>query len=302
MKKILFTIIIILFGINTLPCLSQENPLWGMRGIKQGQNMFFAIDGIDISVITEKGNLKDKSINKVKKKYEFKNNVEQYSDTTLSQPNVVLSSIESTKKVPNSKIYKYCYIRTINETEIQFVCFQSTWQIAIPVRNAFMKLYFDNELKQYTTDNMRPTDIEFAGRKISVGNGFYWQYVNNLKSSDGGQINWSIFKSEDKAKAFIDYFIAKNDSPKGFKVLSHGDANIMFDGHPTIAIQFINQLLAPKFLIGPYNILIVYYVVQKIEDHYIACVLSHYTDSKVNDQLPYSLSLFMQLDESSDRD
>lgn len=298
MKKFISVLIAFSF-LAILPSFSQGKELWGISGIKQGENMFFEINGTTIDVITEKGNIKEKGIKKIIKKNQIKEDIKQYTDASISEPHVIVTGIEKHKDYPDMIGYKYCYIQPINEKEIQFVCFQSALEIEPSFIQSFMKLYFDKELEKYTTTDMRPTEVNFVGKTIDIGNGCYWQYVNNLKSNDGSQLNWSIFESKERAQQYLNFYIDKNNKPKGAKILSHDDVNIIFDGEPTIASKYVAQLSMPKFLTGPYNILIVYYVIQKVDDHYVSCILSYYTTDKESIKLPYVLSRFMQLDNNT---
>jgi hypothetical protein len=55
------------------------------------------------------------------------------------------------------------------------------------------------------------------------------------------------------------------------------------------------KIKIPKMLMGGSNILIVFYVTEKLRDKFISCTMSHYSDEAPEGKLPKMMTEIMQL-------
>ncbi|HCO67911.1 MAG TPA: hypothetical protein DIT04_09200 [Dysgonomonas sp.] len=276
--------IFILFLYISLPAFSQDNLLKNMQGLSQNGNQIYEISGYTITVVKNKAKFKEKDINKLKKKYGLKNITSEYSDETLGCENLVIEGTTIIEKdYPNVKAHQLCYILPYNEKELMVILFQTTGQRNDQLEQEFLKSYFDKELSQYVTDtnNWTAGRIDFVGRTIELGPACHWMSPHNVQCSGLGQMSWSTFDTLEDAQLNNNTYLSKRELEGGhFKVVSENDVNIEFEGIPTMAKRMVYKIKAPKFLIGGRNILITYYVVQKVRNTFVSCVLSHYANEE----------------------
>ncbi|HRI00911.1 MAG TPA: hypothetical protein PK006_07665 [Saprospiraceae bacterium] len=60
--------------------------------------------------------------------------------------------------------------------------------------------------------------------------------------------------------------------------LQHETIDILFQGIETKALKMKYKNNLPDVLIGKRNIIIVYYIVEKVRERYVTCVLGQYTE------------------------
>lgn len=282
---------------------SQQNTLSDIQGLSQKENRIFKVNGYMITVLKEKAKLQDKDINKIKKKYDLKNITSEYSDSSLGSENKIIESFETDKDYPDIKAYKLCYLLPQTDKIMDVVLFQSTDLRDTLLEQGFMKLYFDDKLSQYTSDNWVANEVDFVGRRIQLGAACHWVVPHDVQCPGYGEMSWSVFNTEQEAKRENDLYITvKNTVTKKFKILKTEDINIIFEGEATTAKRIAYKVggdFVYKYLMGGSSILIVYYVVQKVRDNYVSCVLSHYGSNENDYDLAPLLKEVMSLDVQS---
>ena len=90
--------------------------------------------------------------------------------------------------------------------------------------NDFEKKYVNHILKDEIPERIFESttidSIDFAGRKIKLGDNCYWANVNSVQCPYNGQMNWSVHKTLATAKSSIENQFNVTKSKKGGKVIS----------------------------------------------------------------------------------
>ena len=292
--------LLILFILISSVSFAQDNPLMYMHGLSENGNQIYEISGYTISVVKNKAKFQEKDIKKLKKKYYLTNITAEYSDETLGCENKI---IESTyiidKDLPDVLANQLCYILPYDEKELIVILFQTTENRNRKLEQEFLKAYFDKELSKYVTniDRWTADSLNFVGRTIELGGACRWMSPNNVQCSGLGQMSWSTFETLEDAKLNNQTLLSKKDLEKsGFMVISEKDINILFEEIPTIAKRMVYKIKMPKFLMGGRNILVVYYVVQKVRGTYVSCILSYYAKKEDDYELAPLLKEVMSID------
>ncbi|HEX4887408.1 MAG TPA: hypothetical protein VFV37_05110 [Luteibaculaceae bacterium] len=110
-------------------------------------------------------------------------------------------------------------------------------------------------------------------------------------------MNWSEFSSLERAKQMTEGQKALNASLKMGDVLEDVEVDVIFEGQPTKALRRTLKIKIPQLIMGGSNILIIYYVTAQVNNRYISCTLSHYTDDVNAKKLPPLLREVMALRE-----
>lgn len=141
-----------------------------------------------------------------------------------------------------------------------------------------------------------PNMIDFSGRIITIEKAFHWMAPNNIYCPNSGQMNWSDHNSLDKANRARDLQLLKNNDVKIVDVLKADTIDILFEGSKQQAIRVTYRAKTPRIFWGKGSkILIVYYIVATLRDRFVHCVLSHYEDQLIKEDVPPPLNSVMSL-------
>lgn len=277
--------------------LAQEGVLADMQGLSYEKGWVFELEGYTISVEKNKEKLNDKGIKRIKKKYDLNNVSSEYSDKKLKWENWVIESKSFEKNVPDVINYQTCYLLPESDDYMNVVSFESLNRRDTILEQTFLNAFFSRNLSQYVKDSWTAEEINFAGRRIPLGNICAWVAPYNVHCPSFGQISWSVFRNKEDAEInnYAHYLLNKKSGQ--YKVLDESDVDILFEGYQTQAKRLIYKINKSKALLGGRNELAVYYVVRKVRGKYISCVLSHYIEDRDNYRLPPLLEEVMSLPE-----
>jgi hypothetical protein len=108
-------------------------------------------------------------------------------------------------------------------------------------------------------------------------------------------MDWSEFSSRERAENYINQRISLIDNIRFIEYQDSSNVSILFEGIPVTAKRLNLRLAAPRSYLSDKNNLVIYYVVVQIDDKYLACILSHYTDNQNIEDLPLLLKEVMKL-------
>ena len=141
--------------------------------------------------------------------------------------------------------------------------------------------------------------INFAGRKIKLGNNCYWTNINTVQCPYLGVMNWSIHRDFEDAKKTVEDQFLITKLKKGGKVISEQTVDIIFEQIPTKAKKIVYDFTGIKSLLAGMSggkTLTVYYVAQKVRENYLSCVLSFWNNDEIRESgLPALLEEVMKL-------
>jgi hypothetical protein len=105
-----------------------------------------------------------------------------------------------------------------------------------------------------------------------------------------------MFGTLQEAEAYRDSYVAMMKSRNITDVLEETWIPVRFEGRETKALRTKIKIQIPKLVMGGSNVLVGYYVAVEVRGHYVACVLSHYTDQADPGTLPRLLAEVMSLE------
>jgi len=295
MKSILFLVITL---ISTLS-FSQENDDFAKRlkAINNQTIIFYNVDGVDFSSQTFSNEFTEKGLKRLYRKYSIKESDLKVKDETLKYNNFYITKLENVAE-NISQISSFYFVENQNKTVSVF------WFGYYGKQNQVFELKYVNrilndEIPKEVFEPMTIQSIDFAGRKIELGNSCNWTNINTVQCPYYGEMNWSVHKTIESAKNSIDNQFNVTKSRKGGKVLSEEEVDVIFEGTETKAKKVIYDFTGVNSLLVGMSggkTLTIYYVASKVRENYVSCCMSFWNNDTITENgLAPLLEKVMQL-------
>ena len=272
---------------------AQNDPAVGLQGLVDRKGVtHYEWAGYAISVEKINTPVKEKDISKLKKKYKIKGIIREDVDNSIviieSETDFENEGIE----YPEIRCHRLFYVYKSAGKQSDLIILSKIGERDIDIEEQFLDLYESGGLSDYI-DPIEVDYIYFAGRTIQLGNLCEWRFPNNINCK-GGQINWSVFDSYEKASEHTGFYIFKNRSER-LTILEDIDIPVLFEGESVMARRIVyKQPDSWGYRSYP---LIVYYVSSEVRGNYVSCTMSHYGHNKNDYELPDLLTEIMQIEE-----
>lgn len=267
------------------------------QGIKHSEITFYESEGTNIFVEEVSRKLNEKTIKKLKRKYKIEKNLPPLKDEIILEEHVFYE-VEEVVSNKLSALNRYYFFPKGNE-HTQIIGFRTHL-----ARDTILeKLFIENIRKDkipdsiYTEFLIDTIPIKFVNKEIKLGPLCHWMNTHNLQCPGLGQISWSEFRNEERAKQSTNAQIESAMYDRKAKLIARTEIDVLFLDHSAKAQRYEYEIQVPKILLlGSSNKLIIYYITNKINDKFVSCVLSHYSDQKVlNGELPQLLTEVLEL-------
>ncbi|MDR0825148.1 MAG: hypothetical protein LBN74_08650 [Prevotella sp.] len=277
-----------LFMLFTASLFSQQYDLAGMQGLRNEKGeVMLELSGYDIFVTTVKGQVNnEKTISSIKKKYNMEAVLSEYSDPNISKANNIIEAESVGRNGSKVKMNQVCYLLGKSDTEVGVILFQTLNPRDTVLEQEVVKVYLDNGLAYYISDEQTANSISFAGRKIDLGSACNRISPHNV-NCNGGQMSWSEFPTFESANRDINTHIDSNVKDN-LSILAEDDIDVIFEDIPSLAHRVVYRQES-EFGERTYP-LVVYYIAQEVRGRYVSCVLSNYAYNR-ND---YELAPLLQ--------
>lgn len=298
MKKMKILKILLITLLSTF-AFSQEIDDFAKRlkAINNQTIIFYNVDGIDFSSQTFNNEFSEKGLKKLYRKYSIKESNVKVKDETLNNNNFYITKTESVAENINY-ISSYYFVENQNKT-VSVFWFGYYNKSDKDFERKYVNRILNNEIPKEVFEPMTINSIDFAGRKIELGNNCNWTNINMVQCEYNGQMNWSVHKTVESAKNSIDIQFNVTKSRKGGKVLSEEIVDVIFEGTETKAKKVIYDFTGAKSLLeGMYGgkKLTIYYVACKVRENYVSCCMSFWKyDTITENGLAPLLEKVMQL-------
>lgn len=294
----------IFFAITGMICCcrlhSQEIDYINKRlsAVSNNGKVFYNIDGIDFTSETLYENLyTEKGLKKAYRKYSIKEDDMKVKDDSLSITNFYIHKTE--KIVDHLVLHTSFYFLPNNNNQIMVIKFNSINKYERSFERDFTEMIIKNEIPKESFTSMTIDSINFAGRKIKLGNACNWTNINTVQCPYHGEMNWSVHKDFDDAKSTVSNQLLVTKNKKGIKVLTEDIKDIIFEGEHTKAQKVVYDITGiNSLLVGMSGgkTLTVYYVAAKVRENYVSCVLSYWNNDEIQQSgLPLLLEQVMKL-------
>lgn len=281
MRKLFTFILLFTFMVS----FAQNDSVFSrLQAINNNGISFFNIDGYTITSQTLNYPFTEKGLKKVYRKYSIKKNEEKTKDKQLAYNNYY---VENDDNIIEDLIQKNSYYFIENQDKrITIVQFSSINKRDKEFERTIIKPIIENKIPKENYASMNIDSINFAGRKIKLGNSCNWMGINNVQCPYYGQMNWSIHKDLQDAKNTIEQQFEITKSQKGGKVISEEIIDIEFEGSETKAKRIIYDFTGVKSLLVGMSggkTLTIYYVATEVRGNYVSCVLSFWNNDTITE-------------------
>ncbi|MBQ4822118.1 hypothetical protein [Aquimarina sp. MMG016] len=267
-----------------------------LRGISNSGTTFYNVNGVDFTSQIFNYDFTEKNLKKVLRKYKLKNATTSVDDK-IDFKNITTASID---KISDS-LSQYSTYYFIENPKGRIQVFWFGFYEKVP--KSFIKQTIgwvaNNSIPSENYDKVSASSINFAGRTIQLDSSCGWININNVQCPYFGQMNWSLHSSLESAKKANHYQLLGTKTKQGGKVISEETVAIEFEGVPTTAKKVIYDFTGVKSLLAGMSggkTLTIYYVSEKIREHYVSCVMSFWNNDNINSSgLPGLLEQVMKL-------
>lgn len=295
MKRLKYIILLFLstFAIGQ----EQDDYVKRLKAVNNQTIVFYNIDGIDFSSQTFSNQFTEKGLKKLYKKYSITEDDVKVRDESLTYNNFFVTKAEKILENLYST-NSYYYVENQNKT-VSIFWFGYYNKLDKEFERKYVNLILNDQIPKEVFEPMTIDSIDFAGRKIKLGNSCYWTNVNTVQCPYNGEMNWSVHKTFESAKMAVENQFNVTKNRKGGKVLSETEVDIVFEGTETKAKKVIYDFTGVNSLlvgISGGKTLTIYYVASQVRENYVSCCMSFWNnDNKTESGLSPLLSEVMKL-------
>lgn len=244
---------------------------------------FFNVDGIEITSQKVEASFIKKNIPKNFKQLKIREKDIVNGDSLLGFKNFyVLKLMEEPKGYKN--YLSYYFIESADQ-KIIAITFASINKIDKEFERKFVRSVKENLIPKSVYNSIRIDSINFAGRKIPLGESCQWMGVNNVQCRYYGQMNWSVHKDLVDAKKTVDDHFASIKARQNGEIVADTTVNVIFEGTETTAKKVIYDFTGmTSVLVGMSGAktLTIYFVSASVRQQYVSCVMSFWNNDQIN--------------------
>jgi hypothetical protein len=280
-------------------CFSQENNvLERLSALNNNGKIWYNIDGYSITSEKFNNSFDEKGLKKVFRKHQITDSDVKTKDDQIKFNNLFISKQQKIAD-NNFQTNNYYFVENPDKT-VSAVWFIKNGKTDKETEEKIVNLIIENKIPEENFVPMKITSINFAGRKLELGNSCYWTFLNTVQCPYLGEMNWSVHRDLESAKEAIENQLNITKSKKGGKVASEEIVDVEFEGVQTkakkVIYDFTGVASALAGMSGGKN-LTVYYVAENVRNKNVSCVMSFWNNDQINPEtkLPPLLEKIMKL-------
>ncbi|MEG1665467.1 hypothetical protein [Chryseobacterium sp.] len=278
---------------------SQENNvLERLSSLNNNGKIWYNIDGYSITSEKFNNSFDEKGLKKVFRKHQITDSNVKTKDDQIKFNNLFISKQQKIAD-NNFQTNNYYFVENPDKT-VSIIWFIKNGKIDKETEEKMVNLIIENKIPEENFIPMKITSINFAGRKIELGNSCYWTFLSTVQCPYLGEMNWSVHRNLESAKEAIENQLNITKSKKGGKVVSVEIVDIEFEEVQTkakkVIYDFTGVASALAGMSGGEN-LTVYYIAENIRNKNVSCVMSFWNNDQINPEtkLPPLLEKIMKL-------
>ncbi|WP_411812933.1 hypothetical protein ACLB9Y_08595 [Chryseobacterium scophthalmum] len=280
-------------------CFSQENNvLERLSALNNNGKIWYNIDGYSITSEKFNNSFDEKGLKKLFRKHQITDSDVKTKDDQIKFNNLFISKQQKIAD-NNFQTNNYYFVENPDKT-VSVIWFIKNGKTDKETEEKMVNLIIENKISEENFVPMKITSINFAGRKIELGNSCYWTFLNTVQCPYLGEMNWSVHRNLESAKEAIENQLNITKSKKGGKVASEEIVDVEFEGVQTkakkVIYDFTGIASALAGMSGGKN-LTVYYVAENVRNKNVSCVMSFWNNDQINPEtkLPPLLEKIMKL-------
>lgn len=268
-----------------------------LQGLFTNKTEFYNIDGFDISSQKFDAEFSKKNVLKNFKRYGVKEAELNTADSLLTFNNWYVN--KTTEQVKGVLINSSYYFVESTDKKLIGISFSAMNKSDKDFERSFVTLIRNNAIPNSVFNSLDLDSLNFAGRKIAVGEGCRYMGVNNVQCPSNGQMSWSVHKTQEDATQTVSDYWKTIREQKGGKAVSDTTVNVVFEGKETTARKMIYGFKGVNSLLIKMDgakTLTVYAVACPVKNNFVSCVMSFWNTDHVNrNGLPLLLEKVMTL-------
>lgn len=280
-------------------CFSQENNvLERLSALNNNGKIWYNIDGYSITSEKFNNSFDEKGLKKLFRKHQITDSDVKTKDDQIKFNNLFISKQQKIAD-NNFQTNNYYFVENPDKT-VSVIWFIKNGKTDKETEEKMVNLIIENKISEENFVPMKITSINFAGRKIELGNSCYWTFLNTVQCPYLGEMNWSVHRNLESAKEAIENQLNITKSKKGGKVASEEIVDVEFEGVQTkakkVIYDFTGIASALAGMSGGKN-LTIYYVAENVRNKNVSCVMSFWNNDQINPEtkLPPLLEKIMKL-------
>jgi len=265
-------------------CQEKDDFSKRLKAINNQTIIFYNIDGVDFSSQTFSNEFSEKGLKKLYKKYSINESDIKVKDDSLKNNNFYITKSENVAENIN-QISSYYFVENQNKT-VSVFWFGYYNKLNKEFERKYVNHILNDEIPKEVFEPMTIESIDFAGRKIELGNSCNWTNINTVQCPYYGEMNWSVHKTIETAKNSIDNQFNITKSRKGGKVISEEEIDVIFEETETKAKKVIYDFTGAKSLLAGMSggkTLTIYYVACKVRENYVSCCMSFWNNDTITE-------------------
>jgi hypothetical protein len=268
-----------------------------LQAISNNGADFFNVDGIEITSQNINAEFSKKNVLKNFKRYSIKETDLNIIDSSIQDQNYYVLKSE---EVAPGTIQRTSYYFIENKSKgITAITFAYVNKIDKVFESEFVALIINDEIPKSLYAPLTIDSINFAGRKIALGNSCRWMGINDVQCPYYGQMNWSIHKTLDDASQTVTNQYNMIKAKRGGKIISEELVDVTFEGTDVKAKKVVYDFKGIKSLLAGMSggkTLNVYFVAAPVRKNFVSCVMSFWNNDSINESgLPPLLESLMKL-------
>ncbi|TCN52470.1 hypothetical protein D0809_00035 [Flavobacterium circumlabens] len=268
-----------------------------LKAVTNQTAVFYNVDGVDFSSQTFSNEFSEKGLKKIYRKYSIKESDLKVKDENLAYNNLYVTN---TRKVAeNMEQFNSYYFVEDKDKRVTVFSFGYYEKPDKEFEHIYINRILNNEIPDEVYEATIIDSIDFAGRKIKLGNSCYWTNVNTVQCPYYGEMNWSVHKTLESAKNAINNQFTLTKSARGGKVIAEEEVDVVFEGNEAKAKRVIYGFTGGKSLLVGMSggkTLTIYYVASKVRENYVSCCMSFWNNDTITEnKLAPLLEKVMQL-------
>jgi len=265
-------------------CFSQENNvLERLSALNNNGKIWYNIDGYSITSEKFNNSFDEKGLKKVFRKHQITDSDVKIKDNQINFNNLLVSKQQKISD-NNFQTNNYYFVENPDKT-VSVVWFIKNGKTDKETEEKIVNLIIENKIPEENFVPMKITSINFAGRKIELGNNCYWTFLNTVQCPYLGEMNWSVHRNLESAKEAFENQLNITKSKNGGKVTSEEIVDIEFEGVQTkakkVIYDFTGVASALAGMSGGKN-LTVYYVAENVRNRNVSCIMSFWNNDQIN--------------------
>jgi hypothetical protein len=255
-----------------------------LKAINNQTIIFYNVEGVNFSSQTFSNQFNEKGLKKLYRKYSIKEDDLKVRDESLTNNNFFITKTEKIAENIN-QINSYYFVENQSKT-VSIFWFGYFDKLDKEFERKYVNLILKDEIPKEVFEPMIIDSIDFAGRKIKLGNNCYWTNVNNVQCPYNGEMNWSVHKTLESAKKSIENQFNVTKNKKGGKVLSETEVDVIFEETETKAKKVIYDITGVNSLlvgVSGGKTLTIYYVACKVRENYVSCCMSFWNNDNITE-------------------